>query len=374
MHRSAHEASARHLTDFVDSPQDRGLRWAVGLWVVAICFFLLALARSLQIGIPLRDPHFAIFGSRMSISLGIFAALVVCQAAYLAGRPLRISRVWGVLRRRWTPRRLGLALAALLAYHVVYFSYHNLKSWDVFNQPRDADLLRWDRALFLGHDPAALLHSLLGQHYAMYVLMVIYESFSTIVAIGVVAAVALPARVRDSYAFITSAVWVWILGTVSYYSIPSLGPFAIAPQVFRGLPHTMIQDTQAKYMAQRAQLLAHPLWHDSFAQISAFASLHIGVSSLLLLMAWWFGLRRITAVFSVFVACTAVATVYIGWHYFIDDVAGFLIAVVGVAVGTRMVYPGGVRPPFPRGRAGSERPADEPAGRQDGALAGVEEG
>ncbi len=333
------------VSDTVDSPHDRGLHWAWGLWGVAACFFLVALARSLQIGIPLRDPHFAIFGSRMAISLGLFAVLATGQAAYLAGRPRRTSRVWEVLKRRWTPRRLGLALAGLLAYHVVYFSYHNLKSWDVFNPPRDADLLRWDRALFLGHDPAALLHGLLGQHYAMYVLMVIYESFSTIVAIAVVAAVALPTRVRDSYAFLTSGAWVWILGTISYYSIPSLGPFAIAPEVFRGLPHTMIQDTQARYMAQRAQMLAHPLWHDSFAQISAFASLHIGVTSLLLLMAWWFGLRRTTLALSIWVACTAVATVYIGWHYFIDDVAGLLIAVVGVAVGTRMVYPGGARPP-----------------------------
>ena len=39
--------------------------------------------------------------------------------------------------QRWTPRRVGCCWRGLLAYHVVYFCYHNLKSWDVFNAPRD---------------------------------------------------------------------------------------------------------------------------------------------------------------------------------------------------------------------------------------------
>ena len=46
--------------------------------------------------------------------------------------------------------------------------------------------------------------------------------------------------------------WVWILGVACYYVIPSLGPFDDEPQMFAGLPHTMVQDTQARYMAQRA--------------------------------------------------------------------------------------------------------------------------
>lgn len=31
-------------------------------------------------------------------------------------------------RSRWTPGRIALARAALLAYHLTYFTYHNLKS------------------------------------------------------------------------------------------------------------------------------------------------------------------------------------------------------------------------------------------------------
>ena len=46
--------------------------------------------------------------------------------------------------------------------------------------------------------------------------------------------------------------------SASYYAIPSLGPVPLGAADFAGLPHTVIQDTQARYMAQRAHLLAHP--------------------------------------------------------------------------------------------------------------------
>jgi membrane-associated phospholipid phosphatase len=35
----------------------------------------------------------------------------------------------------------------------------------------------------------------------------------------------------------------------------------------------------------------------------------------------------------VFFALTVVATIYFGWHYIVDDVAGALIAIVSVWVG-----------------------------------------
>ena len=123
--------------------------------------------------------------------------------------------------------------------------------------------------------------------------MGIYESFSTLVTVAVVASMVFPTRIREGYVFIASALWVWILGVGSYYLIPSLGPFDSDPAASSpDLPHTMVQDTQARYMGQRAHLLAHPQAGDAFAQVSAFASLHVAVTCLLLLMARYYGLRR----------------------------------------------------------------------------------
>jgi hypothetical protein len=243
------------------------------------------------------------------------------------------------VRRRWTGRRLDLAGSVLLAYHVVYFCYHNLKSWDVFNQPRDQMLLTWDRWLFLGHSPAVLLHQVLGEHVAAYVLLVVYESFSTLVAISVVAAVVFAARLRDGAVLIASMVWVWILGVASYYVIPSLGPFWSAPQEFGRLPHTMVQDTQAQYLNQRTELLAHPHAAGSFAQVSAFASLHVAVTFVIVLMASYYRLRLTRRLLTVFLCGTVLATVYLGWHFGVDDLAGLLIAWVSAQLGRRLIHP-----------------------------------
>ena len=90
-------------------------------------------------------------------------------------------------------------------------------------------LLQWHRWLFLGHSPAVLLHDLLGQHVAAWVLMVWYKTFPTLVVVAFPAAVVLSRQMRDAFVFIASLVWVWILGTASYYAIPSLGPFSSAP-------------------------------------------------------------------------------------------------------------------------------------------------
>jgi hypothetical protein len=299
-------------------------------------------ARSLYVGIPVKDPGGAILRSRIALSLAIFVVLAVVDAGVRAGRGRRTVRnVADVLRARWTRRRLALAMTGLLAYHLVYFCYHNLKSWDVLNHARDQMLLSWDRWLFFGHSPAVLLHQVLGQHIAAYVLMVIYEAFSSMVSVSFVAAMVFPNRVRDGFVFIASALWVWILGVGSYYLIPSLGPFDAAPQEFAGLPHTMIQDTQARYMGQRAHLLAHPHASDAFAQVSAFASLHVAVTCLMLLMARYYGLRRVTQALTAYLVGVMVATVYLGWHFAVDDVAGLAIASIAVFLGRLMIYPRG---------------------------------
>jgi membrane-associated phospholipid phosphatase len=338
------------------------LRWLGRIWVLAVVFIAVALVKSWRIGIPFRDPHGEIFTSRLALTYGLFAVLVVVDAVISATRGPGLRRIPTTLRTRWPLRRVALALGALLAYHLVYLSYHNLKSWDVFNHPRDSMLLSWDRALFVGHSPAVLLHDLLGHHLAAYVLMVIYESFTTLTTLGLVAAMVFTPSVREGAVFVASGMWAWILGVGSYYLIPSLGPFHSAPGEFSALPHTMVQDTQVKYMAQRAYLLGHPHAPHAFAQVSAFASLHVAFITLLFLMARYYRLRRLSQFLAVFVVLTMVATVYLGWHYFVDDIAGVLIACIAVFLGRLTIYPRSRRAthrevrPAPRARVEATHP------------------
>lgn len=323
--------------------------WVVRMWTLVAVFAALAVAGSRHYGIPFRDPGGAWVLRRVAISLVIFAVLVLVDAVVRAAGPgWTARRTLQVLRDRWTRPRLVLALTGLAAYYSVYLCYKNLKSWNVFNEPRDDLLQRWDRWLFLGHDPAALMHDVLGQHVAAYVLSLIYVSFSSVVTVAVVAALVLNDRVRQGYVFIASAMWVWILGVGAYYLIPSLGPFSYAPEQFAGLSRTWIQDTQARYLTQRDYLLAEPQAHDATAQIAAFASLHTAVVLMLLLMARYYRLTRVVRLMNLYLAGTLAATIYLGWHYAVDLAGGVAIAYAAVFLGQWMVDPQGVhRRPAP---------------------------
>jgi hypothetical protein len=313
---------------------NREWAWMLRVLAVVVVFAAVAIARSHQVDIPFRDPHGKLFSHKIVSTAETLLAAVLLDIVirWYVGRKQGRS-LWRTARQRWTPYRISMIVAALLAYQVVYLSYRNLKSWDVFRAPQDDMLLRWDKWLFFGRSPAVLLHDLLGEDLTARLLTSLYESFSTLVTLALVAALAFTPTVRSAYVFVVSAMWAWIIGVGSYYLIPSLGPFHSAPEEFAGLTRTSIQETQEAYVAQREYLLAQPQAHDAFAQISAFASLHCALACLIFLMARYYGLRRLSWAAGVYLLGTLLATVYLGWHFAVDDVAGIAIAWVSVQLG-----------------------------------------
>jgi hypothetical protein len=336
-----------------DLPEERseegsGWAWKLRVLALVVAFAAVAWARSRQVDIPFKDPHGKLFRAKIVDTAEVLLLFVLIDVAvrWLRGRRDGAT-LWSTVSTRWTPYRIVMILAGLVAYFVVYLSYRNLKSWDVLLTPRDAMLQRWDRWLFFGHPPAVLLHDLLGEDLAARLLTDLYESFSWLVTIALVAALAFTPTVRQAYVFVVAAMWAWILGVGSYYLIPSLGPFHEAPQDFAGLTRTSIQATQEKYVEQRAHLLAHPQASDAFAQISAFASLHCALTCLVWLAARYYGLRILSWVAFAFLVGTVIATVYLGWHFAVDDLAGVAIAWVAFQLG-KLTVMGTTRIP-PRG-------------------------
>jgi membrane-associated phospholipid phosphatase len=90
--------------------------------------------------------------------------------------------------------------------------------------------------------------------------------------------------------------------------------------------------------------LSHPHAPDAFAQISAFASLHCALTCLVFLMARYYGLRLMSWLAGLFLLGTLLATVYLGWHFAVDDLAGLAIAWVSVQLG-RLTVLGSLRKP-----------------------------
>jgi membrane-associated phospholipid phosphatase len=68
--------------------------------------------------------------------------------------------------------------------------------------------------------------------------------------------------------------------------------------------------------------------------VAGFASLHVAITMLVALMIQYTTtMRWLKIVFWVNASITAVATLYFGWHYVADDIAGVAIALVSFHVG-----------------------------------------
>ena len=319
----------RNIATAPETPRPLGLeRRGVSAWrpvvagpAVALTCLLFALVATNDAGVPLRDPG-GISAVRLGIAFGVVAAAIAIDA-FVRGN-----------RSRWTWRRLAVVVLVLVSFYVTYFAYRNVKSVAPLLRPGDlfdVQLAAFDRDVFFGNDPAALLHDLLGTGFSAHALSAVYMFFFAFIPVCLAAGLVL---FRDARAglFLTTALSVnWVLAAVSYLLLPSIGPFYLEPATFAGLPHTAVTDMQSTLVADRAAFLAHPDAPGAAQSIGAFASLH---TSILVTAGLATHVLRAPRVVKVvvwsFAALTMTATLYFGWHYLLDDVAGVLIAVLSL--------------------------------------------
>ena len=89
-------------------------------------------------------------------------------------------------------------------------------------------------------------------------------------------------------------------------------------------------------MSERHEVLVNPFTTQAVQTIAAFASLHVGISVTMCVMAELLRLHRGVRIFLwVFLALTVVATVYLGWHYFVDAIGGAALGVAGVWIAAK---------------------------------------
>lgn len=306
----------------------------------ALAMFLTAAAT----GLPISDPD-GVGGPplvRLSVILSVFIALDVLPRAVWRARPAP-GRLWAemrsVVRERWAGHRLGYVLVGLFSFYITYVAYRNFKGFLPFLRPeiRDTGLLELERAVFFGNDPATLLHNLLGTGFANSFLSTMYVIYLAFVPISLAAALVWFGDMRRGLWYAMALCLNWVLGAVSYYLIPSMGPAFVAPELFSDLAPSASSSLQNALWVERLNVLygsAPGPAKDLLQSIAAFASLHVSVTLTAALIASlvranrWLRLGLWT-----YFWITVVATIYLGWHYVVDDFAGALIAVLAVAGG-----------------------------------------
>jgi hypothetical protein len=291
--------------------------------------------------LPVRDPDGAnlptwfrlpvIVGGAVLLDVLVRWGLVLRRTGWTGWSGLRAVAV-----ERWDRDQIRFAVSGLVTWYVAYVAFRNLKSYVPFVTDRlaDARLADLDRVLWLGHDPARVLHEVLGTTWANWLAASVY-----LVWIGLVPAslaIALVWTRRSSYGawYVTAISIDWCLGVALYYLVPSLGPTYAYPGWFDALPHTPNTSVRDALLADRVEVLAGPWDTHTVQTIAAFASLHVAVMVTLCLVVEAMRLPLLVRVAAwTFLGLTEMATVYLGWHYFVDTVAGVGVGVAAFVLG-----------------------------------------
>lgn len=307
--------------------------------VVAVVGMVVALAATDAAGLPLRDPdHVA--GRRLLILLGLVALLVVLDVAVRAARrsPTRLpspAALANVRRERWTLHR-GVAVAtALTSFYVSYLAYRNLKSIVPLLRPGDLfdrELANLDRALFAGNDPAALLHGILGTGAATQAMSAAYMLLFVFIPGTLAAALVFSPNLEAGLFYASAQSLNWLLGAASYFVLPSLGPVYAEPSLFAQLPSSGASQLQEMLLDERTRFLRDPAAATA-QSIAAFASVHVSILVTGALAAHVLGLGwRLRVAAWVLVGLTVLSTIYLGWHYVLDDIAGVLLGALAIVL------------------------------------------
>lgn len=333
----------------------RAIAVAVG---VAATTGLLAFVVGQRYDQPLLDPEGSFLGPswiRLPLLLSICLVLDVVPRMLWHSR-LRRSAMLPVVKERlrthWTKDRILLVALGVTCFYVTYVGYRNLKSALPFvrdstdpEQMFDRELTNLDRALFFGHNPGPVLHDLLGTTISAHVLSLIYLTFVAMVPVLVMVWIVWSRRISFGYWFVVSQCFAWALGTLSYYALPTLGPAFFNVAAYSDLTHTGTTDLLNSLARNRAALLDGSYDGQSVEgivnSVAGFASLHCGITLLWALMVQ-FTVRNvwIKRIFWTNFGLTVIATIYFGWHYIADDIAGIMLAIVsfylgGLATGQR---------------------------------------
>jgi PAP2 superfamily len=302
---------------------------------------ILAIITALALDKRLADPDGFLGPSWLRLPLlvgGAFLADLLPRTLWQSRmRPRAMPAIFRArVRSHWTRERITLVVMGVVCFYITYVSYRNLKSFLPFvlsDKMYDRELHLLDRLLMFGHDPAVLIHDLLGTGFTAWFLSFIYLWFLPLVPLALTAWLVWSHNLTYGYWFATSQCIAWALGTLSYYALPTLGPgFEYAA------PYFNLADTPTSALMESLSNTRHEVMivgvEGVVQSVAGFASLHCAITLLVALMVQ-FTLRSKILKWVAWVnfGLTIVATIYFGWHYIADDLAGIMIALIAFYVG-----------------------------------------
>ncbi|KAA1421081.1 inositol phosphorylceramide synthase [Nocardioides humilatus] len=324
-----------------------GLAWAAGITLAVA-----AVVMSATQDIPIREPD-GVLPSYITFPGVLGLAILIDVLPRLLHRAGQ-RRAWAprqlgpvareVMAERWPASHWWFALIGLGAWYLSYAAFRNVKSMAPLVNPErfDDELADFDRFLFLGHDPAAVLHSWLGESVTAHFLSGVYIVWIALVPVSIAIALVWTRHIQAGAWYVTAVAVDWCLGALIYVLVPTVGPIYSDPGMFSGLPHTYVSDLQETLLTDRLAVLADPSGADRLQTVAAFASLHVGIMVTICLVVELVALPLWVRIVSwAFLFLTILSTVYLGWHFAADVLGGaamgaFAVWLAGMATGNRV--------------------------------------
>lgn len=326
-------------------PLRAALHWPYTFSVcLSVVVGITALTMTNLYNVPMRDPEGFLGPAYVrlpAIGLMFFAIGILPQAMYrtgvwplvqLKGVPRAVREI---LREDWTWSRVGHIAVGLLSFYICYVSYRNIKSMLPLARDDNFDYeLMWlDHFLMFGSYPATFLHETLGTGVVAYVLSWMYLAYLPLIPLSLGALLVWNRDVGLGAWYATALSLNWVLGAVSYYLLPTHGPAFQSPSLFFDLPETDASALQQALFVNGSIFKEDPTGPKIYG-IAGFASLHVSV---VMTAALFFQRTRQPRWLRIptwtFLGITITATLYFGWHYIADDIAGLLIGWLAVTIG-----------------------------------------
>ncbi len=310
---------------------------------IAVVMGSLAFITGRAVDYPLRDPDGFLGPAWVRLPMlciGAFVADILPRTLWRTRGRIRLFRSEArvLIREHWTRDRITLVILGLVCFYVTYVSYRNLKNFLPFvrvgkTRQGDYELHQFDHWLLFGHDPALLLHGLLGTTVSAHALSWVYLIFLPMVPISVTIWLVWSRNVSFGYWFVTAQCIAWTLGTASYYMIPTLGPNFAFPWLYSNLDTTGVSALQDALYYGRYSVRFDP-FANGVQSVAGFASLHVAITLTMALIGQYTVRHRfIKVLLWVYMGITVLSTTYFGWHYIADDIAGALIAFIAFYIG-----------------------------------------
>jgi membrane-associated phospholipid phosphatase len=270
---------------------------------------------------------------------------VVPRAVLRRRRPGRlVGSFRTVLAQRWPHTQIRFTLVGLVSWYLTYSAFRNLKSAVPFANDAvwDSGMEHLDRVLWLGHRPAEVLHQVFGVGWAAVFFAAVYLLWIGLIPASLAWALTWTRNHALAAWFVTALGFDWVLGVAAYYAFPSLGPIYTRAGDFASLPDSSTQ-LQAVMLEDRHGVLADPTATDTLQTIAAFPSLHVGMMVTICLLVQWNTRRLLFRLLAwTMLVLTVLATLYLGWHFFVDVLGGTAVGALAAWLGAVAT---GHRPP-----------------------------